>query len=410
MAGTDNKVFVGMEIGTSQVCVAVGVEKNGELEVTGAANEPSRGMRNGVVVSLDKAVECVVEAIDAVRVMSGIDVNKVYLAISGEHIHGENSRGVIGVSSSSNEIEREHVARVISKATPSGLPPEFEIIHVFPQEFRVDRQDGIVDPIGMIGDRLELDAHIVRGSKNTIANVVKCVQKAGLKVEGKVLTQMADAHAVLREDEKKNGVVLLDIGEQMTTMGIFDRGSLWHTKIFSIGGGHFTKDLGYVLNISSDDAEMIKKRHGCVLGNFIDEDEMIEMALKSGGAPHMIPHQLIVETFKPRAEQLFRDVLKEVRQAGYEKNIEAGIVLTGGGSLLSGMVEMAELIFRKPSRIGKPIGIRGLTDMVSSPVYSTAIGVLKYAWMEDAQSADSPQRGLKKWLDSLKKVFFQGYV
>ena len=410
MAGLENKVFVGMGIGTSQICVAVGVEKNGEIEITGAANEPSAGMRNGVVVSLDKAVECIIEAVDAVRVMSGIDVNRVHIAISGEHIHGENSRGVIGISSPSGEIEREHVERVISKATPSGLPPEYEILHVFPQEYRVDRQGGIDDPVGMIGDRLELDAHIVRGSRNTIANVVKCVQKAGLKVEGKVLVQMADAHAVLRPDEMKNGVVLMDIGESMTTLGIFDRGSIWHTKVFTCGGGHFTKDLAYVLNIPTVDAELIKKRNGCVISSFIDEDEMIEITLQGGGTPHLIPHQLIIDTFKPRAEQLLHDIHTEIRQAGYEKNLEAGLVLTGGGSLLTGMVELTEQMFGKPARIGKPIGIRGLTDMVSSPIYSTAIGALKYAWIQDIQVHDLPQKGVKKWLGSLKKVFFQGYV
>jgi len=410
MSATDNKVFVGMEIGTSRVCVAVGVEKNGEMEVRGASNEPSAGMRNGVVVSLDKAVECVVEAIDAVRVMSGIDVNRVHIAISGEHIHGENSRGVIGVSSASGEIEREHVQRVISKATPSGLPPEYEILHVFPQEYRVDSQGGIDDPIGMIGTRLELDAHIVRGARNTIANVIKCAQKAGLKVEGKVLTQMADAQAVLRTDEMKNGVVLINIGETMTTLGVFDRGSLWHTKVFPVGGGHFTKDLAYVLNIPTSDAELVKKRNGCVLSSFIDEDEMIEISLSGGGAPHLIPHQLIVDTFKPRAEQLFHDIQTEIRQAGYDRNMEAGFVLTGGGSLLTGMVELAETQFKKPTRVGKPIGIKGLTDMVSSPVYSTAIGVLKYAWTVDSQAGEMHQKGVRRWLDSLKKMFFQGYV
>jgi cell division protein FtsA len=410
MSGMDSKVFVGLEIGTSQICVAVGVEKGGEIEITGAANEPSAGIRNGVVVSLDKAVDCIINAIDAVRVMSGIDVNRVHIAISGEHIHGENSRGVIGVSSASGEIEREHVERVFSKATPSGLPPEYEILHVFPQEYRVDHQGGIDDPIGMIGNRLELDAHIVRGTRNTIANIVKCVQKAGLKVEGKVLTQMADAHAVLRDDEMKNGVVLLDIGESMSTMGIFDRGSLWHTKVFPVGGGHFSKDLAYVLNISTKEAELIKKRNGCVSSQYFDDDEMIEVTLQSGGTPHYIPHQLIMDTFKPRAEGLLRDVYNEVLKAHYEDSIEAGLVLTGGGAMLTGLSELAESVFGKPARIGRPIGIRGLTDMVSSPVYSTAIGVLKYAWKEDIHSNEMPRKGVRKIMGSLKKLFFQGYV
>lgn len=406
-----DKYIVGLDVGTSKICVVVGeIKMDQSLDVIGIGSSQSQGLKKGVVVSLERTVAGIRKAIEEAELMAGIEISRVFMGISGNHIKGFNSRGVIGISTKQQEINREDVQRVIEAAHPAGMPADSEIIHVLPQEFKVDDHEGIQDPTGMTGRRLEVNAHIVTGSSTAIQNMLTCVHRTSLSVAGKVLVQKANAEAVLTKDEKEMGVALVDIGAGTTNIAIFERGSLWHTGVIPVGGYNFTNDIAIGLRTPIPEAEKIKKKYGCVLSSFIDPDAMIEASGVGAPKTRMVPQQTLVDILQPRAEELFHLIHQEIAKAGYDKVINAGLVITGGGSLLHGCTEIAELEFDLPARLGKPTGIGGLVDVVSSPAYATAIGLIKFGQTADAVGGRSADTGVKRLYKRIKDFFLTDYM
>jgi cell division protein FtsA len=311
--------------------------------------------------------------------MAGVEVDSVYIAISGPHIKGFNSRGVIAVAGKNREITRDDVRRAIDAAKAVALPNGREILHVLPQDFVVDDQDGIGAPVGMTGARLEVNVHIVTGGTTATQNIVASVNRAGLSVVDTVIEQLAGSEAVLTPDEKELGVALLDIGGGTTDLAIFERGSLWHTGVIGIGGDHFTNDIAVGLRMPIPDAEKLKRKCGCALSSLVDEDDTMEVASVGGRQPRLMARRLLSEILQPRAEEVFHQVWDEIRRAGCEKSLNSGIVLTGGGAILEGMPEIAEQIFDLPIRRGCPTGVGGLADHVSNPEFATSVGLVLYA-------------------------------
>ncbi len=409
MAKTE-KYIVGLDVGTSKICVVVGeIKQDDNLDVIGIGTAPSLGLRKGVVVSLEKTIEGIKKAVEEAELMAGIEISRTYIGISGNHIKGFNSRGVIGVSTKQQEILKEDIERVTAAAHPAGMPKDSEVIHVLTQEFKVDDHEGIQDPTGMTGRRLEVNAHIVTGSTTAIQNTLTCVNRAGLTVAGKVLVQKANAEACLTQDEKEMGVALVDIGAGTTNIAIFERGSLWHTAVIPVGGYNFTNDIAIGLRTPIPDAEKIKKKYGCVLSSYLEDDAMFEATGVGSPKSRLVSQQTLVEILQPRAEELFSLVQQEITKAGYDKVINAGLVIAGGGSLLTGITEIAEQMFNLPARLGKPTGIGGLVDVVSSPAFSTAIGLIKFGQSEGMQG-QLPEAGVKKLYKRIKNFFLADYI
>src|SRR6266481_5436989 len=335
------------------------------LDIVGLGVAESRGIRRGVVVNLEAAVDSIKKAIEEAELMAGVEIDSVHLALSGPHIKGFNSRGVIAVAGKNREITREDVRRAI--------------LHVLPQDFVVDEQDGIGAPVGMTGARLEVNVHIVTGSQSSTQNIVACVNRAGVSVAETIVEQLAASDAVLTEDEKELGVALVDIGGGTTDIAIHERGSLWHTAVIAVGGDHFTNDIAVGLRTPVPDAEKIKRKCGCALSGMVEEDDTMEVASVGGRKPRVMARRILSEILQPRAEEIFHLVWDEIRRAGYEKSLNSGIVLTGGGAILDGMPEIAEQIFDLPIRRGCPTGVGGLADHVNSPTFATGVGLVLYA-------------------------------
>ena len=380
--------MVGLDVGTSTVCavVAEGLDDGG-LDIVGIGVAESRGIKRGVVVNLEAAVESIKRAIDEAELMAGVEIDTVHLALSGPHVKGFNSRGVIAVAGKTREITRDDVRRAIDAAKAVALPTGREILHVLPQDFVIDEQDGIGAPVGMTGARLEVNVHVVTGSVSSAQNIIACVNRAGVTVADTVIDQLAASEAVLTPDEKELGVALVDIGGGTADLAIFERGSLWHTGVVAVGGDHFTNDIAVGLRTPIPDAERVKRRNGCALSAMVAEDETIEVASVGGRKPRLMARRILSEILQPRAEEIFHLVWDEIRRAGYEKALNSGIVLTGGGSILEGMPEIAEQIFDLPIRRGCPIGVGGLADHVNSPTFATPVGLALYAHRNRAPEA-----------------------
>ena len=377
--GRKDRYLVGLDVGTSKVCAIVGelVEDNG-VDVVGIGVAESRGIRRGVIVNLEAAVESIKKAVEEAELMAGVEIDAVHLSMAGPHIKGFNSRGVIAVAGKSREITRDDVRRAIEAAKAVSLPAGREILHVLPQDFVVDEQDGIGAPVGMTGARLEVNVHIVTSSATATQNIVSCVNRAGVGVIDTVIEQIAAAEAVLTPDEKELGVALVDIGGGTTDIAIFERGSLWHTAVIGVGGDHFTSDIAVGLRMPIPDAEKLKRKCGCALSAMVEEDETMDVASVGGRRPRVMARRILSEILQPRAEEIFHLVWDEIRRAGYEKSLNSGIVLTGGGAILEGMPEIAEQIFDLPIRRGAPAGVGGLADHVGSPSFATPVGLVLY--------------------------------
>ncbi|MBM3771054.1 MAG: cell division protein FtsA [Acidimicrobiia bacterium] len=379
--GRRERYLVGLDVGTSKVAAVVGETMDHEgLDIVGLGVAESRGIRRGVVVNLEAAVESIKKAIEEAELMAGVEIDTVHLGLSGPHIKGFNSRGVIAVAGKNREITREDVRRAIDAAKAVSLPTGREILHVLPQDFVVDEQDGIASPVGMTGTRLEVNVHIVTGSQSSTQNIVACVNRAGAQVAETVVEQLAASEAVLTQDEKDLGVALVDIGGGTTDIAIYERGSLWHTAVVELGGDHFTNDIAVGLRTPVPDAEKVKRKCGCVLTSLVDEDETMEVASVGGRKPRVMARRILSEILQPRAEEIFHMVWDEIRRAGYEKSLNSGIVLTGGGAILDGMPEIAEQIFDLPIRRGCPGDVGGLADHVNSPTFATGVGLVQYAY------------------------------
>jgi cell division protein FtsA len=373
--------LVGLDVGTSKVAAIVGEarEHDESVDIIGIGLADAQGIRRGAVVNLEAAVESIKKAVEEAELTAGVEIDSVHLGLSGAHVKAFNSRGVVAVAGKNREIAREDVRRAIDAAKAVALPNGREIVHVLPQDFVVDEQDGIGAPVGMTGARLEVNVHVVTGSSSTTQNVVACVNRAGVAVIDTVLEQLAASESVLTPDEKELGVALVDIGGGTTDFAIFEKGSLWHTGVVALGGDHFTNDIAVGLRTPIPEAEKTKRRSGCALASLVDDEETVEVASVGGRQPRVMSRQILAEVIQPRAEEIFHQLWDEVRRAGYERSLHSGIVLTGGASILDGMPEIADQIFDLPIRRGCPVGVGGLTDHVNSPAFATAVGLVLYA-------------------------------
>jgi cell division protein FtsA len=403
---------VGLDVGTSKVAAIVGeMMANGGVEITGLGTADSEGIRRGAVVNLEAAVESIRKAVEEAELTAGIEIDNAYLALSGTHIKGFNSRGVVAVAGRNREITRDDVRRAIDAARAVSLPGGREILHVLPQDFVVDEQDGIADPLGMTGSRLEVNVHIVTGGTTATQNIVVCVNRAGVNVQEPVLEQLAAADAVLTPDEKELGVALIDIGGGTTDLAIYERGCLWHTAVVSIGGEHFTSDVAVGLRMPIPEAEKLKRKCGCALSTMVSDDELMEVSSVGGRPPRTMAKRILSEVLQPRAEEMFHLVWDEIHRAGYERALNSGIVLTGGSANLEGMAEIAEQIFDMPVRRGVPSGVGGLADHICNPSFATAVGLLLRAHRQKTQAAASASSGrslfrLGEYMRTVLKEFF----
>lgn len=376
--GNDN-VIVGLDIGTTKIgAIIAEIGEQGEPKIIGVGVSPSDGLKRGVVVDLEKTVQSITKAVQDAELMAGIKVSAVYAGIAGDHIRSINSRGVIATTRSDNEITRTDVERVISAAKAVAIPMDREIIHVLPQEFTVDDQSGIKDPIGMSGVRLEAEVHIVTGAVTSAQNIYKGVKRAGLEVLDLVLEPLASSYALLGPDELELGVVLIDLGGGTTDLAIFYDGSIRHTAVIGLGGKNVTNDIAIGLRTPVDKAEEIKITYGCALSSLVDPEEMIKVPGVGGREPREVSRSVLSSVIEPRMEEIFSLALREIKRTSFSDMLAAGVVLTGGGSLMDGAVELAEQIFDMPVKQGTPRQISGLVDIVSSPIHATGIGLVLY--------------------------------
>jgi cell division protein FtsA len=375
----DDDVIVGLDIGTTKVCAIIGrVNEFGGVDIVGVGVSPSRGLRKGVVVNIESTVNSVATAIEKAELMAGIEVKSVFAGIAGGHIEGINSRGVVAVSSRNKEITEIEVERVIEAAKALALPMEREVIHVIPQEFVIDNQDGIKDPVGMSGVRLEAEVHIVTGAVASAQNIVKSVNRAGYTVNDIVLEPLASALATLKDDERELGVILIDMGGGTTDVVIYLNGSIWHTSVLAMGGNHVTNDISIGLRTPVIAAEEIKRKWGIARSDLVAPDDMIEVPNVGGRNPSRMPRQILAEIIQPRMEEIFFLVKEELDKKDFKDLLAGGIVLTGGASLLEGSDKIAEDVFKMPVRIGMPSGISGLVEEVTSPEFATGVGLVHY--------------------------------
>jgi len=377
--GKNERYVVGLDIGTSKICCVVGeIQPSGAVSVVGMGESPSRGLRKGVVVNLAATVESVKTAVAEAELMAGVSVESATVGIAGGHIRSFNSRGVVSVSARDRTVSREDLRRVMDAARAVSIPQDREIMHVLPQEFVLDEHGGISAPVGLVGSRLEANVHIVTAATTSIQNLVTCANRAGIEVRDTVLEQLAVAESALSNDEKDLGVVLIDIGGGTTDLAIFDKGSIWHTAVLPVGGDHFTNDLAVGLRTPIPDAERLKKKYGCALAALVQEHDAIEVPTVGGRKPRLLSHQVMAEILQPRAEEIFALLRDEVSKAGFEKMLNAGVVLAGGGSMLPGMTEVAEQIFDMPVRQGETGGAEGLVDPACGPQHAAAVGLSIY--------------------------------
>ena len=398
----DSGLVVGLDVGTTKICAVVGqIDDDGAIDIIGIGVHPSKGLRKGVVVNIDSTVESIQKAVHEAELMSGVQIDSAFVGIAGGHIKGFNSRGVIAISGKGREVTQADADRVIDAAKAVALPVDREVIHVLPQEFIIDDQGGIKEPLGMSGVRLEAEVHIVTAAVTSAQNIIKCVNRAEIEVSDIVLEQLASAEATLLPDEKELGVVLLDIGGGTTGMAIFLRGSIWHSSVISLGGEHITNDIAIGLRTPSHEAEEIKKKYGCAMTSLVKGDETIEVPSVGGRKARVLSRQLLCEIVQPRVEEIFSLVNREIQKTGYEDAIAAGIVVTGGTSKMEGIAELAEQIFDLPVRMGVPKGVGGLVDVISSPQYATGVGLVLYG------AAHRTQRRFRKASDRVifNKVF-----
>jgi cell division protein FtsA len=373
------RYVVGLDIGTTKIsCVVAEVKENGDARVVGLGRAPSRGLRKGLVVNLDATVDAVKTAVEEAELMAGVSVELATVGIAGGHIRSFNSRGVVAVSGRDRTVSREDVRRVMEAAKAVSIPPDREILHVLPQEFVLDDHGGISSPIGLVGSRLEANVHIITAATTSVQNLVTCANRAGIEVRDTVLEQLAASESVLTEDERELGVALIDMGGGTTDLAIFEKASIWHTAVLPVGGDHFTNDLAVGLRTPIPDAERLKTKHGCALAMMVEENEAVEVPTVGGRKPRLLSMQVMAEILEPRAEEIFTLIREEIARAGFEKALNAGVVLAGGGSLLPGMTEVAEQVFDLPVRHGQPRGAQGMIEPSAGPQHSTAVGLALY--------------------------------
>ena len=372
-----DSLIVGLDIGTTKICALVGEQKSdGNIDIKGIGTSPSHGLRKGVVVNIESTVQSIKKAILEAQSMANQHITSVYAGIAGAHIRGTNSHGMVAVKD--REVKQEDIDRVIDAAKAVVMPIDREVIHVLPQEYIIDDQDGIREPLGMSGVRLECRVHIVTGAVTSAQNIIKCAQRCDIEVADIVLEQLASANAVLGEDEKELGVAIVDIGGGTTDIAIFLNGSIQHTSVIAIGGQHFTNDIAIGLRTPYECAETIKKRFGTATIKPECRDELIEIPSIGNRPDRVLRRQILTEILEPRVRETFELIAREIDRVRVSELLTSGIVITGGSSLLPGMTEMAEEVIGLPARLGIPRGVGGLMDVVKSPIYATAVGLVLY--------------------------------
>ncbi|MBU1743270.1 MAG: cell division protein FtsA [Proteobacteria bacterium] len=379
------ELIVGLDIGTTKICAVVGeAHSKDEVDIVGIGIAPSIGLRKGVVVNIESTVHSIKKAIDEAERMAGCHISSVYVGIAGSHIQGFNSRGLVPIRN--REIRQIDIDRVVDAARAVNIPPDQEIIHVLPQEFIVDSQEGIQYPLGMTGVRLEADVHIVIGAITPVRNIVKCCNQAGLEVSDVVLEPLASAAAVLTKEEMELGIGLLDIGGGTSDLAIFADGTIKHTFVLGLGGHNLTNDLSIGLRTPLKEAERLKEEFGCSLSSLIDKDQTIEVPSVGGRKPRKMSRKVMGEILEPRVEEMFTLINQELLDSRYKDLINAGMVITGGTSLLANMTELAEQVFDLPVRLGYPQNIGGITDIVNTPQCATGVGLVIYGLRNEPQN------------------------
>ena len=404
----EKNLIVGLDIGTSKVVAIVGeITPDNEIEIIGLGSHPSRGLKKGVVVNIESTVQSIQRAIEEAELMSGCQIHSVYAGIAGSHVRSLNSHGIVAIRD--KEVMGADVERVIDAARAVAIPADQKILHILPQEFIIDEQESIREPIGMSGVRLEAKVHMVTGAVSAAQNIIKCVRRCGLEVDDIILEQLASSHSVLTDDEKELGVCLVDIGGGTTDIAVFTEGAIRHTAVIPIAGDQVTNDIAVALRTPTQYAEEIKIKYACALTQLASADETIEVPSVGERPDRRLARQTLAEVVEPRYEELFTLIQAELRRSGFEDLCAAGIVLTGGSSKMEGAVELAEEIFHMPVRLGAPQYVTGLVDVVRNPIHSTGVGLLLFGYQNRAvrESEARMGNGFKSVWNRMKN-WFQG--
>ena len=405
-----SKYIAGLDIGTTKIAAII-AEVNGSLEPTiiGVGTSPSDGLRRGVVVNLDKTIRSIQAAIEEAERMAGVQIDEVFAGIAGEHIRSINARGVVAVAGPNHEITPADIRRVIDAAKAVALPIDREVLHILPQEFIVDDQHGIKDPVGMSGVRLEAEVHIVTGAITSAQNIYRSISRAGMQTMDLVLEPLASSYSVLGEDEKELGVIVMDLGGGTTDIAMFFEECIRHTAVVGLGGKSITNDLALGLRTPIDQAENIKIQHGCAIRKPGFRDETIDVPGVGGRPERRLSKAYLVDIIQPRMEEILTLAHREIKRSNYVHLMTAGLVLTGGGSLLEGTVELAEEIFDMSVKLGVPNKFNGLTDLVQSPIHATGVGLIHYGIQHQGDEflGDSEQ-GLFPWIMGRMRKWFNG--
>lgn len=405
---SDKNLIVGLDIGTSKIVAIVGeVTTDGEIEIVGLGSHPSRGLKKGVVVNIESTVQSIQRAVEEAELMAGCQINSVYAGIAGNHIKSINSHGIVAIKD--REVSDSDLDRVIDAARAVAIPADQRILHILPQEFVIDDQEGIREPIGMSGVRLEAKVHLVTGAVGAAQNIIKCVRRCGLEVDDIILEQLASSYSVLTDDEKELGVCLVDIGGGTTDIAVFTDGAIRHTAVIPIAGDQVTNDIAVALRTPTQYADEIKIKYACALRQLANPEETIEVPSVGDRPPRKLSRQTLAEVVEPRYDELLSLVQAELRKSGFEDIVAAGIVLTGGSSKMEGVVDLAEEIFHMPVRLGVPQYVSGLSDVVSNPIYATGVGLLLFGEQHQSSgtqyfSAEGGVKGIWKRM----KNWFQG--
>jgi cell division protein FtsA len=400
----DKNLIVGLDIGTSKVVAIVGEISGDEIEIIGLGSSRSRGLKKGVVVNIESTVHSIQRAVEEAELMAGCEIHSVYAGIAGSHIRSLNSHGIVAIRD--HEVAMGDVDRVIDAARAVAIPADQKILHILPQEFVIDHQEGVKEPIGMSGVRLEAKVHMVTGAVSAAQNIIKCVRRCGLEVDDVILEQLASSYAVLTEDEKELGICLVDVGGGTTDIAVFTDGAIHHTAVIPIAGDQVTNDIAVALRTPTQHAEDIKVQYACALTQLAHPEETIDVPSVGERPSRRLSRQTLAEVVEPRYEELFTLVQAELRRSGFEDLIAAGVVLTGGSSKMEGVVELAEEIFHMPVRLGMPQHVSGLVDVVKNPIYSTGVGLLLFGrkQMQEGFSSLKASGGLLERM----KSWFQG--
>jgi len=405
---SEMNLIVGLDIGTSKVVAIVGeIKPDSEIEIIGIGSHPSRGLKKGVVVNIESTVQSMQRAVEEAELMAGCEIQSVYAGIAGSHIRSLNSHGIVAIKD--QEVTHGDLERVIDAARAVAIPADQKILHILPQEFVIDDQDGIREPVGMSGVRLEARVHMVTGAVSAAQNIVKCVRRCGLEVDDLILEQLSSANAVLSDDEKELGVCLVDIGGGTTDIAIFTEGAIRHTAVIPIAGDQVTNDIAVALRTPTQHAEDIKIKYACALTQLASDNETIEVPSIGNRPARRLSRQTLAEVVEPRYEELLMLIQAELRRSGFENLIAGGVVLTGGSSKMEGLIELAEEVFHMPVRLGIPQYVTGLADVVRNPIYATGVGLLLFGRSHHAKGGMELSRGGSvKSVWARMKSWFQG--